>query len=38
LIIRKKLSPVPLWLSLSNLLFLFIQLFFVLFLNVQTKK
>ena len=38
LILRKKLSPVPLWLSLSNLLFLFIQLFFVFFLNIQSKR
>lgn len=38
LIIRKKLSPVPLWLSISNLLFLFIQLGFVFFLNIQPQK
>ncbi|MGC4038031.1 MAG: hypothetical protein QM764_18865 [Chitinophagaceae bacterium] len=35
LVIRKQLSPVPLWLSLANVLFLFIQLFFILFLNIH---
>jgi hypothetical protein len=38
LIARKNLSMVPLWLSLSNLLFLFIQLFFVFYLNFQLSK
>ena len=38
LIMRKHLSPVPLWLSLSNLLFLFLQLFFIFFLNFQVRK
>jgi hypothetical protein len=38
LIMRKNLSPVPLWLSLSNLLFLFLQLFFIFFLNFQFRK
>lgn len=38
LILRKNLSPVPLWLSLSNLLFLFLQLFFVFYLNFQLSK
>lgn len=38
LVMRKHLSPVPLWLSLSNLLFLFLQLFFIFFLNFQFRK
>jgi len=33
LIIRKNLSPVPLWLSLANLLLLFLQLFYIFYLN-----
>jgi len=33
LVVKKHLRPVPLWLSLSNLLFLFLQLVYVIFLN-----
>ena len=33
LTIRKSLSPVPLWLSLANLLLLFLQLFYIFYLN-----
>lgn len=35
LVIRKNLSAVPLWLSLSNLLFLILQLIFVIYLNIH---
>lgn len=35
LIARKHLSPVPLWLSLANLLFLFMQVFFLFYLNIH---
>ena len=33
LAIRKSLNPVPLWLSLANLLLLFLQLFYIFYLN-----
>ena len=33
LVIRKNLGPVPLWLSLANLLLLFLQLFYIFYLN-----
>jgi len=33
LIVRKRLRPVPLWLSLSNLLFLFLQFIYIFYLN-----
>ncbi|MES1223894.1 MAG: hypothetical protein ABUT20_50830 [Bacteroidota bacterium] len=35
LIFRKQLSPIPLWLSLTNLLFLFLQIFFIFYLNLH---
>lgn len=38
LIIRKKLEPVPLWLSLANLLFLILQLFFIFYLNLRVAE
>src|SRR5258706_11248206 len=38
LILRKKLEPVPLWLSLANLLFLFLQLFFIFYLNIHLAE
>ncbi len=33
LVIKKTLNPVPLWLSLSNLLFLFLQFIYIFYLN-----
>jgi hypothetical protein len=38
LVIRKKLYPVPLWLSLANLLFLFLQLFYIFYLNLHFNE
>jgi len=37
LVIRKNLNPVPLWLSLANLLFFFLQLFYVFYLNFHVS-
>jgi len=38
LILRKNIAPVPLWLGLGNLLFLFFQLFFIFYLNIHLNE
>jgi hypothetical protein len=38
LIVRKKLFPVPLWLSLANLLFLVLQIFYIFYLNFHLNE
>ncbi|MCW3120486.1 MAG: hypothetical protein JWM28_4568 [Chitinophagaceae bacterium] len=38
LIIRKKLYPVPLWLSIANLLFLFLLIFYIFYLNFHPNE
>ncbi len=32
---RKKIVPVPLWLVISNIVFMFILLFYIIFINVE---
>ena len=38
LIVRKTLDPVPLWLSLANLLFLLLQIFYIFYLNFHFNE
>ena|SRR6187455_1408670 len=34
-LVRKKIIPVPLWLVISNILFMFILLLYIIFINVE---
>lgn len=38
LMVRKNLYPVPLWLGLMNLLFLFLQIFYIFYLNFHFNE
>jgi len=34
-LVKKKALPVPLWLVISNIIFLFILMFYIVFINVE---
>ncbi|MEP7375347.1 MAG: hypothetical protein ABI675_18245 [Chitinophagaceae bacterium] len=35
ILVKKKMLPVPLWLVISNIIFLFILMFYIVFINVE---